>query len=126
MYIRVKLDEMGQNPALATRQAVAELVKLARKNRGLKQRIKKRFPQFFSEQQPEDSRPKSASKSREPRGKSEGSQLKKRIDPMRKEEDRILKKVKKQKAHKKNEEDHDFLDVAQIYPRNLKQSMRRN
>lgn len=52
--IKVRLDEYTLNPAKATKEAVLGLLKLARSHRGLKQRIKKKFPAFFKDEPKED------------------------------------------------------------------------
>lgn len=111
-YVKVKLEELKDNPALATKEAVISLVKLAKKNRGLKQKIKKRFSQFFVDETATQTQSQNTPQPKTPREKKEKSQLVKRIDPLRKEEDRILKKVKKQKSMRQKKEDHDILDVA--------------
>lgn len=110
-YVKVKLEEMKENPALATKAAVLDLVKMVKKNRGLKQKIKKRYSQFFEDEQNANHQALPQSKSTEPRQKKEKTQLAKRVDPLRQEEDKIMKKIKKQKALKNSREDFDHLDV---------------
>lgn len=52
--IKVRLEEYAKTPAKATKEAVMGLMKLARSHRGLKQRIKKKFPDFFKDEPQDD------------------------------------------------------------------------
>lgn len=52
--IKLRMEEYQQTPAKATKEAVMHLMKLARSHRGLKQRIKKKFPDFFKDEPEQD------------------------------------------------------------------------
>lgn len=125
-FVKVRLAELLEDPGKATKDKVTELVRLAKKNRGLKQRIKKKFPQFFSEGQTAEERPQGTSQSRDKTEKKDKTQLKKRIDPMRKEETKIMNKIKKKKAERKNLAENDRLDVGISNNRNWRVSTLRS
>lgn len=111
-YVKLKLSEMSEDASKATKEAVLNLVKLAKKNRGLKQRIKKKYPQYFLEET-QNAKPVDANKRQDSQiKKPKETNLKKRKpDPLRKEEDKIERQIKQKKKKRENQTDQDRLDV---------------
>lgn len=125
-YVKVKLGELVADPSLATKDKVTELIRLAKKNRGLKQRIKKKFSQFFTDEQGKPEGPQLTSQDIDQQKKKERTMLKKRLDPIRKEETKIMNKIKKKKALKQTMEESDKLDVIIKSSSNLRLNIRRS
>lgn len=112
--VRLRLQEYSADKDNAKKEDILKIFGLAKKNRGLRQKIKKRFPQFFEQ---EEAAPAPAEKKKgEKKGgeKKEKKQLEKREpDVTRKEEDKILRQIqKKKKAKELRAEAEDPLEVT--------------
>lgn len=114
LYVKLKIQEYTETPAQATKDNVVKLLKMAH-GRGLKQRIKKRFPQHFVEERSESAPPAISQKKAKP--ERAGSQEQKRENLtkrppnlVRQEEDKILKQIKQRKKQKLRKQETDEVD----------------
>lgn len=121
MLVKLKLEEYTNDPKLATKESVMKLINMC-KNRGMKQRIKKRFPRLFKTADRSNSAPVKSTSSFKRDDKSDGTKQpkdkqsglgKRPPNPIRVEEDKILKQIKQKKKSKARREDTDRLDVLE-------------